>query len=65
MSHHHGHSCGAECDHEDNLELGVQYSLYKKIDLHNVECLNEAVDGTGKNVFRPWEDRLNVDKVSQ
>lgn len=60
--HHHGHACSDACEHGDDEELGIQYSLYQKIDLHQVECLNEAVDGSGKSVFKPWENRLTIDK---
>ncbi|KAG5443394.1 hypothetical protein CSKR_113667 [Clonorchis sinensis] len=34
--------------------------LYQFIDLHNLECLNEAVIGSGKSVFKPYEDRKNT-----
>ncbi|XP_077991272.1 PITH domain-containing protein 1-like [Glandiceps talaboti] len=62
--HHHGHGggCGEDHDHDDDPERGIQYSLYQKIDLNNVECLNEERDGSGKDVFKPWEMRLNKEK---
>ena len=51
-------------DHEHNHEdRGVEYSLYLKIDLENLEVLNEAEEGSGKNVFRPWNERLDTNKV--
>ncbi|XP_054283924.1 PITH domain-containing protein GA19395 [Macrosteles quadrilineatus] len=63
--HSHGHSHGG-CDgdegHDDTPEMGLQYSLYTKIDIMNLECLNEAVEGSGKDVFKPWEERLNFEK---
>lgn len=65
--HGHGHdhgghgSCGDGHDHPP-AELGVAYSLYTRIDTENVECLNEAIDGSGKTVFKPWEDRLTREK---
>lgn len=64
---HHQH--GAECSHESNdtdylKEIGIQYSLYTKIDMDNLECLNEAVEGSSKFIFKPYEERLNFDKVS-
>ena len=72
MSHSHGHGgCSGE-DHGGHdhgasglqgEELGVQYSLYQKIDLENVSCLNEEIDGSGKTVFKPWENRKNRDQV--
>lgn len=66
MPHGHSHGSGS-CEHEaadvDNaLEMGIQYSLYTKIDLNNLECLNEGTDGSGKTVFKPYEERLNFEK---
>lgn len=62
----HSHSsggCSGGCDHNAagqlGEEFGVQYSLYQKIDLSNMECLNESEEGGGKRVFRPWQNRLD------
>ncbi|XP_002737581.1 PITH domain-containing protein 1-like [Saccoglossus kowalevskii] len=60
--HHHHGRCGDEHDHDDDPERGIQYSLYLKIDLMNVECLNEERDGSGKDVFKSWENRLDREK---
>lgn len=67
MPHDHNHHDGG-CAHESAdsdymKELGIQYSLYTKIDMENLECLNEAVDGSAKAIFKPYEERLNFDKV--
>lgn len=56
------HQCGCGGTHSEG-ELGVQYSLYNKIDLQNVECLNECEEGTGATVFKSWENRLDRNKV--
>lgn len=61
----HGRCCDGEQNHDETPEMGVQYSLYLKIDKHNLECLNEATQNTGKAVFKPWEERLNFDTVSE
>lgn len=65
-SHDHGHNgCSHEATDVDNaLEMGIQYSLFSKIDMENMECLNETTDGSGKLVFKPYEERLNFEKVS-
>ncbi|XP_015607757.1 PITH domain-containing protein GA19395 [Cephus cinctus] len=55
------HQCNCGNTHNEG-ELGVQYNLYTKIDMNNVECLNEYEEGSGVTVFKPWEDRLNHDK---
>lgn len=60
--HSHDH-CGGGGHEHTPPELGVAYSLYTRIDIHNVECLNESVEGAGKTVFKAWEDRLNRDEV--
>ncbi|XP_064540512.1 PITH domain-containing protein GA19395 [Drosophila montana] len=65
-SHGHGHGCSHEATDIDNaLEMGIEYSLYTKIDLENTECLNEEDDGSGKTVFKPYEKRLDTSKFVQ
>ncbi|CAD7078801.1 unnamed protein product [Hermetia illucens] len=68
MSHpggHEGCSCCSEGGSEDPLEMGIQYSLYKRIDLENLECLNEEEDGSGKTVFKPYESKLDTSQFVQ
>ncbi|KAL9227260.1 hypothetical protein vseg_002973 [Gypsophila vaccaria] len=48
----HDHSC------EDH-DCSSDWSLYKHIDIPKVSALNEAVSGSVKSVFKPWEQRLN------
>ncbi|XP_071964313.1 PITH domain-containing protein 1-like [Antedon mediterranea] len=57
----HG-SCADEHSHDDGPERGMQFTLFTKIDKDNVECLNEVDDGSGKLVFKPWNERLNKEK---
>lgn len=62
----HGKCCGdGSHHHEDPSEMGIHYSLYTKINKDNLECLNEVREGSGKTVFKPWEERLNFDLVSE
>ena len=64
MEHNHVHGDHCECSQEIKTEnLAVLYNLYSKIDLQNLECLNESIENSGKNVFRPWDERLDRDKV--
>lgn len=58
-NHQHGDDC---CHHNDGLDEtnSIAYSLYQKIDIDNVECLNEKVDGSGAKVFKPWNERLTL-----
>lgn len=61
----HGKCCGdGGHHHEEPGEMGIHYSLYTKINKDNLECLNEVREGSGKTVFKPWEERLNFDLVS-
>ena len=60
--HHHGHSC--DHAHGDPGDLSLAYSLYQKIDLINVKCLNESEEDSGKKVFKPWEERLDTKMVT-
>lgn len=65
----HGHShdggCGGghDCDsHVTEDQLAAAYSLYTKINLDAVQCLNS--DSPAKSVFKPWEQRLDKEEVS-
>merc|ERR1719445_3004697 len=65
MTGGHHHSCGG-CEHGAagllGEESGLSYSLYQKIDMANLTCLNEEVEDSGKTVFKPWESRLDREK---
>ncbi|XP_012563230.1 PITH domain-containing protein 1 isoform X1 [Hydra vulgaris] len=52
----HEHFCS------DEEDLSTVYSLYNKIDKDKLQCLNEAVDGSGKTVFKSWTERLDTTK---
>ena len=55
--------CG--CSQEVKTEnLAVLYNLYSRIDKQNLECLNEVQENSGRDVFRPWDERLLKDHVS-
>ncbi|XP_037085189.1 PITH domain-containing protein GA19395-like [Pollicipes pollicipes] len=62
----HDHHHGGDCEHENNgidpSEMGIMYSLYQKIDIDHVVCLNEEEEDSGKHVFKAWEDRLDKEK---
>lgn len=62
MAHH-----GCAHDHSEQsksgAELGAEYNLHLKIDKDRLECLNEAVDNSGRTVFKSWENRLAKDEV--
>lgn len=60
QQHHCDHSCNGHSS-LDGDDLGVLYSLFSKIDLSKVECLNETVEGSGKTVFKPWNERLDLE----
>ena len=49
--------------HSQHLPLLYFPSLYQKIDTEKLQCLNEAEEGSGKKVFRPWDERLDKSKV--
>ncbi|XP_050307582.1 PITH domain-containing protein GA19395 [Anthonomus grandis grandis] len=56
--HGSGKCCGDSSHQHEEPEKGIQYSLYTKINMSDLECLNESVEGSGKTVFKPWEERL-------
>ncbi|KAG8587944.1 hypothetical protein GDO81_005829 [Engystomops pustulosus] len=59
MSHGHSHAGGCACGAErtETPERGLEYGLYQKIDIYKLQCLNESVEGSGKGVFKAWEER--------
>lgn len=59
----HTHCDGHDHDHAGDDEIGVQYNLYQKIDIENLQCLNETIDGSGKTVFKSWDRRLDRTQV--
>ncbi|XP_055680531.1 PITH domain-containing protein GA19395 [Lutzomyia longipalpis] len=62
MSHSHCCNHGSSGGVDPN-EIGINYSLYTKIDLDNVECLNESVENSGKLIFRSYEERFDTEKI--
>eukprot|EP00775_Hariotina_reticulata_P003144 gene3144-3421_t len=51
---------GACCSHDhdcDAADCGPAYSLFEHIDQHKARCLNEDIEGSCKNVFKPWAQR--------
>lgn len=63
--HNHGHLCGHEHHQHSNTgnDLGALYSLYTKIDINKVECLNEEKQESGKCVFKAWDKRFETHEV--
>ena len=54
--HSHSHSCGG-CDHDENFELETDFLLHTKISDSGFECLGEEEDGSGRKIFKNYEDR--------
>ncbi|GAB5574680.1 PITH domain-containing protein 1 isoform X1 [Prionailurus iriomotensis] len=68
MSHGHSHGgggcrCAAERE-EPPEQRGLAYGLYLRIDLERLQCLNESREGSGRGVFKPWEERTDRSKVA-
>ncbi|XP_053553112.1 PITH domain-containing protein 1-like [Bombina bombina] len=61
MSHGHSHGGGCSCgaEHTESPERGIEYGLYQKIDMDKLQCLNENQEGSGRTVFRAWEERCD------
>lgn len=69
MSHGHSHGgggcrCAAERE-EPPEQRGLAYGLYLRIDLERLQCLNESREGSGRGVFKPWEERSDRSKVGR
>eukprot|EP01135_Chromosphaera_perkinsii_P008701 Nk52_evm34s1444 gene=Nk52_evmTU34s1444 len=63
--HDHDHGGGGHDHDHDDPERGIEFSLYRYIDVEKVVCLNESETDSAKKVFKPWEDRLSVDGFVQ
>lgn len=68
MSHGHSHGGGGGCRcaaerEEPPEQRGLAYGLYLRIDLERLQCLNESREGSGRGVFKPWEERSDRSKV--
>ena len=63
--HGHSHEHGGPSSGRPLNEgaSGVEYSLYSKIVMDEVECLNEAEENSGRTVFKSWENRMDKEKV--
>ena len=45
------HNCNKEnCDHQSANDQSEEWNLFCKIDLENVQCLNEEIDGSCKKI---------------
>jgi len=66
MSHSH---CGDEShshdhgDHSPPPDSVPGDSLYSKVDRDRVWCLNERVQGMARDIIKPWDQRLDTEKV--
>jgi hypothetical protein len=62
-SHSHSHGDGSSHSHSPPPDSIPGDSLYSKVDLDRVRCLNERVDGMARSIIKPWDQRLDTEKV--
>ncbi|XP_014791434.1 PITH domain-containing protein CG6153 [Octopus bimaculoides] len=61
--HGHGHCCHEhKSTGQADEDSANAFNLYLKIDTDRIVCLNEAVEDSGKHVFKPWNERLSKEK---
>lgn len=69
MSHNHDHgSCNDHSDQHDHQHgppeaVGPRDNLFTRIDRDNVMALNAQDPAKGPEVIKPWDQRLDEDKV--
>lgn len=52
-----------EYEYDDfEVERGVQFYFFQKIDFFKFQCLNEVEEGLVKNVFKLWDECLDIIK---
>ena len=49
-----------DCSSSATIDSSDLFSLFLKIDMDNLVCLNELEPGSAKTVFRPWDERLSI-----
>jgi len=54
--HGHSHGCG-QCNCDDGFEIATDFALHTKISEVGFECMGEEEDGTGRKVFKDYENR--------
>ena len=64
-SHSHSHGDGSSHSHSPPPDSIPGDSLYSKVDVDRVRCLNERVDGMARSIIKPWDQRLDTEKVVQ
>lgn len=63
-AHDHDHSEGAR-DHDhshdprEGPDRGIEDSLFGHVFHDRVRCLNESVEGSGRTVFKPWDQKFD------
>ena len=62
-SHDHDHGGGGHHSHSPPPDAIPGDSLYGKIDLDRVRCLNEREDGAARKIIKPWDKRLDEEQV--
>jgi PITH domain len=62
-SHDHGHGGHSHRPHSPPPESVPGDSLYSKIYVEQVRCLNERVQGMARSIIKPWDQRLDTEKV--
>ncbi|KAB1268314.1 Acyl-protein thioesterase 2 [Camelus dromedarius] len=65
MSHGHSHGgggCRCAAERRPGAAQRACLRLYLRIDLERLQCLNESREGSGRGVFKPWEERTDRSK---
>ncbi|KAL3068350.1 hypothetical protein niasHT_030641 [Heterodera trifolii] len=61
-SHGHGGAGGGPCsaavESFEQHQEGMQYTMERFINKERIVVLNESIDGSGKKVFKRWEERM-------
>ncbi|KAJ2718494.1 hypothetical protein GGI07_005732 [Coemansia sp. Benny D115] len=60
--HDHGHGHNHDHSHDDEAITGLSDSLFSKVHLDRVWCLNSSNSESVQKVFKPWDQRRDTEK---
>uniref|UniRef100_A0A183CND8 PITH domain-containing protein n=1 Tax=Globodera pallida TaxID=36090 RepID=A0A183CND8_GLOPA len=59
----HGGPCSSVVESFEQHQEGTQYTMERFINKDRIVVLNESIDGSGKKVFKRWDERMDKEHI--